>query len=260
MIRDPNEVRTALGKRAPAAGQADPSARAGSAALAAPAPAAAPDEVRRAAILENISASYFYLRRGLAVLALVFPLVLWARAGIHPSLSAYYHCSRDGCAAGGGAARDVLVGVLLATGAFLFFYKGYRKLEDWVLNIAGVAAAVVAFFPSDFARVEGRSLIGKIHFTGGLVFFLAIAFVCLFCSGDTLRELRDAAAVKRYRRYYAALGAAMIAVPIGVFALHYLQARPGRNYAVLGVELAGLVVFATFWLVKSAEIALIEKQ
>lgn len=118
----------------------------------------------------------------------------------------------------------------------------------------------VAFFPSDFARIEGRSLIGKIHFTGGLVFFLAIAFVCLFCSGDTLKQLKDPASVRRFKRTYAALGTAMVAVPIGVFALHYLLERPGRGYTVLGVELAGLVVFAIFWLVKSREIALIERQ
>jgi hypothetical protein len=257
MIRDPNEVREALGSPDPDAAKA---AAAAPAARAAAAQTTRPDDARRAAILKSITASYFYLRRGLAGLAIVFPFVLWARAGIHPSLSAYYHCSWGGCSDGGGAARDVLVGVLLATGAFLFFYKGYRKLEDWALNIAGIAAAAVAFFPSDFARVEGRSLIGKIHFTGGLVFFLAIAFVCLFCSGDTLKELRDEATARRYRRYYAALGAAMIAVPIGVFALHYLQDRPGENYTVLGVELAGLFVFAAFWIVKSREIALIERQ
>jgi hypothetical protein len=257
VIRDPNEVREALGSPAEAAPA--PAAKARAAAPAAD-DAPARDDARRAAILASISASYFYLRRGLAALAILFPFVLWARAGIHPSLSAYYHCSRGGCSDGGGASRDVLVGVLLATGAFLFFYKGYKRREDWALNIAGIAAAGVAFFPSDFARVEGRSLVGKIHFGSGLLFFLAIAFVCLFCSGDTLKVLRDEAAARRYRRYYAALGAAMIAVPIGVFALHYLQDRPGENYTVLGVELAGLFVFATFWIVKSREIARIERQ
>jgi hypothetical protein len=237
MIRDPNEVRRELETPAPAD--------------------------RREAkgdVLASITASYFFLRRGLAFLAIAFPFALWALAGIHPSLSAYYHCSRSGCADGGGAGRDVLVGVLWATGTFLIFYKGYSRREDWALNLAGIAAAGLAFFPSDFARVEGRSLIGKLHFSSGLLFFLAIAFVCLFCSGDTLKSLKDSARASRFRRTYAGLGAAMIAVPVGVFALHYLLDRPGESYAVLGVEIGGLFVFAAFWLVKSKEIALIERQ
>lgn len=238
IVSDPNEVREAL-ETPPAAAEA-----------------------KRDEVLASITASYFFLRRGLAIVAIAFPFALWALGGINDSLSAYYHCSRGGCADGGGAARDVLVGVLLATGTFLFFYKGYTRKEDWALNLAGIAAAGVAFFPSDFGRLggEGRSLIGKIHFTSGLVFFLAIAFVCLFCSGDTLRKLKDSARALRFKRVYAGLGAAMIAVPVGVFALHYLLDRPGRGYTVLGVELAGLFVFAAFWLVKSREIALIERQ
>lgn len=237
IVKDPNEVREGL-ETVPAAAL----------------------EAKRDEVLVSITASYFFLRRGLAILALAFPFALWALAGIHPSLSAYYHCSRGGCADGGGAARDVLVGVLWATGTFLFFYKGYTRKEDWALNLAGLAAAGVALFPSDFARVEGRSLIGKIHFSSGLVFFLAIAFVCLFCSGDTLKKLKDSARRLRFKRAYAGLGAAMIAVPLGVLALHFLLDRPGQSYFVLGIELAGLLVFAIFWLVKSREIALIERQ
>lgn len=237
IVRDPNEVREGLETAPAAAG-----------------------ERKRDDVLANITSSYFFLRRGLAFLAIAFPFALWALAGIHNSLSAYYHCSRGGCGDGAGAARDVLVGVLWATGTFLIFYRGYTRKEDWALNLAGIAAAGVALFPSDFARIEGRSLIGKIHFTSGLVFFLAIAFVCLFCSGDTLKKLKDAAKVRWFKRRYAVLGTAMIAVPIGVFALHYLLERPGRGYTVLGVELAGLFVFAAFWLVKSKEIALIERQ
>ena len=241
-VRDPNAVREAL---------------------EAPHAVGGVVEAKRGDVLANITASYFFLRRGLAFLALAFPVALWAVAGINDSLSAYYHCTGGVCAArGGGAARDVLIGVLWATGTFLFFYRGYTRKEDWALNLAGVAAVAVALFPSDFGRIagEGRTLIGKVHFTSGLIFFLAIAFVCLFCSGDTLRKLKDAAKVLWFKRIYAVLGTAMIAVPLGVLALHFLLNRPERSYFVLGIELAGLAVFAAFWLVKSKEIALIERQ
>ena len=178
-------------------------------------------------------------------------------------MSAYYHCSRAGCTgAGAGAGRDVLVGVLWATGTFLIFYRGYSRREDWALNLAGFAAAGVAFFPADFARAagEGRSPIGKLHFTSGLIFFLAIAFVCIFCSRDTLKLLKDEAKRKWFKRIYSGLGLAMVAVPAGIFALYYLLDRPDRYYAVYGVEVAGLIVFSAFWLFKSKEIALIERQ
>lgn len=234
MIRDPNEVAAALD--------------------------APPAEAKRDDVLISITASYFFLRRGLAFIAIAFPIALWALAGFQSSLSAYYHCSRGGCAHGAGDARDVLTGVLLAVGTFLFFYKGYTRREDWALNLAGIAAACVAFFPCDYPSVEGRSLMGKIHFGSGLVFFLAIAFVCLACSGETLAKLKDAAKARRYRRIYAGLGAAMIAVPLAVLALHYGLNRHQEGYYVLAVEIAGLVVFSAFWLVKSREIALIEKQ
>jgi len=240
MIRDPNEVRREGLEMAPAAAAA----------------------AKRSDVLRSITASYFFLRRGLAFLAIAFPFALFALAGVQDSLSAYYHCSRSGCgpAAGDGAARDVLVGVLWATATFLIFYRGYTRKEDWALNLAGIAAASVAFFPSDFPSIEGRSPIGKIHFTSGLVFFLAIAFVCLFCASETLKELKDEARVRRFRRTYKGLGWAMVAVPLGVLALHYLLNRPERSIYVLGIELAGLLVFAAYWLVKSHEIALIEKQ
>ena len=242
MIRDPNEV----------------------AAKAEAPPADVAEARKRGEVLASITASYFFLRRGLAFLALAFPVGLFALAGFQDSLSAYYHCSRSGCgpAAGDGAARDVLVGVLWAAGTFLIFYRGYSRREDWALNLAGLAAAGVAFFPADFGRAagEGRSLIGKLHFTSGLIFFLAIAFVCIFCAGDTLKHLKDEAKRVRFKRIYAGLGAAMVVVPVTVFALHFLLDRTGVNYAVYAVEVAGLVVFSAFWLVKSKEIALIEEQ
>lgn len=259
IVRDPNQVREGM---AAARAAAPPGAAPPGAALRAAGPPGGGGDGGRRDVLSSITASYFFLRRGLAMLAIAFPFALWAIAGVNDSLSAYYHCTDGVCAArGGGAGRDVLTGVLLAVGTFLFFYKGYTRKEDWALNLAGLAAAGVAFFPSDFARGDqARSLLGKIHFGSGLVFFLAIAFVCLFCSGDTLRILQDPAKVRGFKRLYAALGAAMIAVPLGVFALHYLLDRPGRGYTVLAVELAGLFVFAGFWLVKSREIALIERQ
>ena len=74
MIRDPNEVREEA--EVP--------------------PADVGEARKRGEVLASITASYFFLRRGLAFLALAFPVGLWLLAGFQDSLSAYYHCSREG--------------------------------------------------------------------------------------------------------------------------------------------------------------------
>ena len=101
------------------------------------------DSSPQGATTDHIVATYFYLRVGMAVLALVFPLLLWLYGDfflsipIQGSMSAYYHTEM----------RDAFVGILCAIGAFLFLYKGFTKLEDWLLNAAGLFAVLVAFFP-----------------------------------------------------------------------------------------------------------------
>lgn len=101
------------------------------------------DSNPQGATTDHIVATYFYLRIGMATLALVFPLLLWLYGAvvlsipIQGSMSAYYHTEM----------RDAFVGILCAIGAFLFLYKGFTKLEDWLLNAAGLLAVLVAFFP-----------------------------------------------------------------------------------------------------------------
>jgi len=45
--------------------------------------------------------------------------------------------------------RNAFVGVLCAVGVFLLLYKGYSWFEDRVLDLAGVSAVGIAFFPMD---------------------------------------------------------------------------------------------------------------
>src|SRR5436305_6455744 len=83
----------------------------------------------------HISASYYTLRWGLAILALCFPCLVIFNAGgcdhLRDSLSAYYHYAvADPDHYGAGTARNVFVGVLCAIGAFLVLYRGYSSPED----------------------------------------------------------------------------------------------------------------------------------
>ena len=208
----------------------------------------------RPGILANISASYFMLRRGMAVLALAFPVLLWLGGGpgdLQGSLSAYYH-------ADGGRMRDVFVGGLWALGAFLFLYRGYSTAEDRALDGAGLAAVVVALAPTDWPPDGPDTTIGLLHNIAAIAFFLLIAYVPLFRAGDTLRLLRDPVRAARLRATYRLLGALMVALPLAVLALHRLI--DPRAPFLFFMEAAGVYVFAAFWLVKSREIAVLERQ
>jgi hypothetical protein len=88
--------------------------------------------------------SYRRLRTlvGAVGIALPFVLVLADRLAfgepLRDSLSAYYYSGL----------RDVLVGALCATAAFLITYKVVEPgLDNWLSNVAGIAALVVALFP-----------------------------------------------------------------------------------------------------------------
>lgn len=228
--------------------------------------AAAVEAAKRNEILDNISASYFLLRRGLAMLAFALPILLWLGGGpdhLQGSISAYYHYSAAGdLRYGAGTVRDILVGILWAAGAFLFFYKGYSWQENAALDVAGLAAVGLALFPMDWPPNPALqpSFVSIIHSVSAVLLFLAMAYVCLFRSGETLELMKDEARRRRFKRVYALLGTLMIVIPLTVVLLHYLLPGPAdTSPVVFGIEVAGIYVFAAFWLVKSREMTILER-
>ncbi len=222
----------------------------------------------------SISATYFKLRRGLVFLGVGFPIALVIGGGIteiQHSLSAYYHFSTPGSVtSGAGSMRNVFVGVLWAVGIFLLLYRGYSSKEDRALDIAGIAAVMIALFPMDWPEQGGvaQSWHAKIHFASAATFFVMIAYVCAGCAKDTLSILHDEKMCARLTRTYRVLGFCMVAVPVFIVLVHAPHAffsAPSPNtskwgYAVLLVEVAGVWVFSAFWFVKSYEIGLIEQE
>lgn len=208
---------------------------------------------RTDAILASITASYFRLRRGLAATAFALPLVLVLGAGLAhvlPSISDYYHHPL-------GWPRDVLVGALCAIAGFLVFYRGYSRAEDWVLNAAGLAAVVIALFPTD-PSASPLSRVGEIHNAAGVSFFLLIAYVCIFRSNDTLVELDDPKLRAVFRNLYRLWGTLMVVLPLAVVALSLLSGS--GKVVILVLETIAIWVFAAFWLTKSRELAAIQAQ
>ncbi len=217
----------------------------------------------RATLLHGISASYFRLRVGLAIVALALPVVLvigtrWTLLG---SISAYYHyspaCAHGPCPPGGGSMRDVFVGALWTIGSFLFFYRGYSAAEDRALNLAGLAAVAISLSPMDWPEGAPATLHGQIHAASAVLFFLCIAYVAIFRARDTSDLLAEPSR-GRFLATYRLLGILMVVLPLASVALHLLLPEP-HSRVVLAIEVSGIAVFAAFWLVKSHEITVIER-
>ena len=203
----------------------------------------------------SVALSYEILRNGIGVLALAFPVVLIVGGGtdeIQASLSAYYHFSgAEPARYGAGTMRDTFVGMLCAIGAFLFFYRGHSLQEDLALNCAGISIVLVAFMPMDWPSAAGdtASLTGTIHWISATIFFVMIGYVCIFRARDTLCLTSDQKRRRAFERIYLVLGALMLATPAAV-AVSLRQS----GYATIVVEICGIVVFSSFWLIKGYEI------
>lgn len=98
------------------------------------------------AVARYLLGTYLGMRLAIGVVGLALPatlvLVDWLLMAADPrgSMSAYYHSS----------SRDVFVGGLVVTAAFLLTYMSARKrtYDYWLSSAAGVAVLVVALFPT----------------------------------------------------------------------------------------------------------------
>ena len=206
---------------------------------------------------EHATDTYLYLRRGMGVIGLAFPFVLWLGGAVlfdralQTSMSAYYHTPL----------RDVFVGVLCTIGVFLFLYKGQTPREDLALNIAGVAAVGIALFPMSpagdcVADAGGFSP----HGVFAVVFFGAIAWVAWFTASDGAAAQLAAGAGRTMRRGVYKLCSAAMAVSIAAaVAYKFLvpqQAEDSlcRHSIVFVIEAVAVIAFSIFWLAKSQEI------
>jgi hypothetical protein len=197
---------------------------------------------------KNILNTYFSLRLGIVVLSVALPLILYfgGRRECIPllnSMSAYYGDH-------GGLMRDWFVGILWTVGSFLYLYKGYSVVENVALNLAGGFAIGVAMIPCNcWNGALGPS--NTLHAFCAVSFFLCMAFVCLFCAGDTTTLLPDEKTRNRFKRQYRIIGALLVASPAAAVLVSYLL-HQYANYRFF-VEAFGVYIFADYWWVKSRE-------
>jgi hypothetical protein len=201
---------------------------------------------------DHVFATYVSLRFGMAVVAIAFPIWLWAGGAmqgipLQDSMSAYYHA-----VFGDKSMRNWFVGLLFALGILLHLYKGFSKQENIVLNFAGFFAVGVAIIPMEWNCGDVcRKLTW--HGTLAISLFLCIAYVCIFRASDTLRLLKNKVLQARYRKLYLLIGGGMVLSPL-IALLMTVVFKQFKSYTFF-VEAAGIWIFATYWLVKSRELS-----
>jgi hypothetical protein len=219
--------------------------------------------------------TYFSLRVGVALIALVFPFLLWF-GGLHAgfslrgSMSHYYHSTFKysnpdplPCEAEkdptikvvpaiylAGTMRDYFVGLLFAVGAILYINKGLTTKENIALNIAGLMAISVALNPMAWDCHNGP-LVSR-HGVCAFIFFFAIAYVCFFCSKDTAVFYPDKKQPRSYQIWYRILAWVMGLSPVAAYGFYLISWQ--RAYP-FWAEFCGIYAFSAYWIVKTVEIS-----
>ena len=215
------------------------------------------DELRR-----HIFSTYFWMRIGMLLIALAFPLLLWLGGRwyyglpMQDSMSAYYWAPiKEG---GDPPMRVWFVGILFALGSCLFLYKGYTRLEDWALNVAAVCAICVALFPmcwqyNDVSECPSFSW----HGFFAIVFFVLLAIVAVLHGLWAWGYLRSRPRglyledqdPSKYAKWYVGTSLGMVVFPLVTWILFETNGAQ-----IFLVEFAGIVAFCVFWGVQSRQI------
>jgi len=200
---------------------------------------------------ENILSTYFTLRLGIVILSVALPPILYfggrlGGVGLLHSMSAYYGEQN-------GLMRNWFVGILWAVGSFLYLYKGFSTTENVVLNFAGVFAVSVAMIPCNcWDGAVGDS--NKVHAFCAVSFFLCMAFVCLFCAGDTISLLPDQKTKDAFKRRYRIIAVLLVGSPAAAVLVSYaLDQHTSYRFFI---EAFGVYMFALYWVVKSRELSI----
>ncbi|MFT7599164.1 MAG: hypothetical protein ACI8TP_002093 [Acidimicrobiales bacterium] len=223
--------------------------------------------------------SYLTLRLAIGAIGIALPfvmvLVVDLLEGNNPatrgSFSAYYWSG----------ARDVFVAALCVIGVFLIGYKFRSKrasstnfFESRMASVAGVAAIVVAFFPTNRPAVEagarsipstplqdllGETAVRNIHYTAAVIFILMLAYISFhFAAAEGPRTARPPEQIRlqkwspgQWQTFHRICGGAIIAAVAG-FGLVKLLNLPDKH-ALFITELVATVSFGLSWTTKGWE-------
>ena len=210
--------------------------------------------------------SSYTLRKTVGILGMSMPLLLYISlyidAGLPQpleSISHYYYTRASG----------VFVAVLSTLAIFLMIYKGKSVVDLLVSLVAGVAALMVVFFPTDnlapaccdltkryavtyLKDSDSRTLF---HYISAGVFLGCLAYMSffLFTRSDKPRHLRSPEKVLR-NRIYRVCGVLMVLAMALMFFGGFLEWIPEDRYSgnklTFWMETVAVEAFGFSWLVK----------
>jgi hypothetical protein len=193
--------------------------------------------------------SYVYLSFGMGVVALALPILLLLVGvdGPHYSISHYYYA--------GDSARNILVGSLWATGVFLFLFHGLSDWENWILNVAGMAAISVAMNPMAKDQCDGST--PGVHGASAIVFFGCLAVVAIFFSKGRVGYIIYPPKRRFFTAAYNVAGIAMIATIAIIAAVKLTGIAKCDTSWIFWAETFGIWAFSFYWFVKTHEYRLL---
>jgi len=147
---------------------------------------------------------YKALRLFVGIIALVLPFVVSIIAFTPlPTISAAYYTN----------ARDVLVGMLFIVGSFMIAYNGHTLPEAIAAKVAGVAAILIALFPTACSGCDAN-LSSHIHDGSAIILFFILAY---FCLGPFRKNTKGQKGKKGFRsKIYLLCGWVMVICIVGM--------------------------------------------
>ena len=178
---------------------------------------------------------------GLPVFLLIASFVCADETGLRESISAYYHSPM----------RNEFIGVLCAIGAFLFAYKGYDSLDDWVGHLAGLSALGVALCPVDAPGANVSSPIEKIHYASAILLFATLIYfsACLFTKTEPGEKV-ELGSRKWQRNIVYKVSAGVMTFFLAAIIVSFCLGWGGSFSFVFWAESVMLVAFGVSWFVK----------
>lgn len=224
----------------------------------------------------QIVLNYLTIRKIVGWLGILLPIILALACLLYPgcdiiqpSISDYHNT----------LSRDVFVGLLCAISLFLFSYKGYEPLDNWLANIVGILGFVVAFFPTYIKKncctiyphrawdhvdlYEFDEWVGLVHLSSAAVFLtlLGVYSWVLFTRSDKEENKRSSRKPRRNKVYRSC--AFVIWVCVSLLIIYFLsgfsnEERDTKYKIIIILECIALWAFGFSWLVKGKTMGLIK--
>ena len=194
----------------------------------------------------RLATSHIRLRCIVGILGIALPFFLAIASfvcadetALRDSISAYYHSSMG----------NEFIGILCVIGAFLFAYKGYDSLDDWVGHLAGLSAFGVALCPVDAPGVNVNGPIEKIHYASAVLLFLSLIYFSAFLFTKSNVQINPGTPKAKRNMVYKG-SALVMGVFLGGIIVWSIAWSESSFPFVFWAESVMLVAFGISWFVK----------